>query len=299
MTQGILVSMNMRHAVLLTVITALILSAVGLYFVQRQRAVVPTGGGASWNTVGGYVDSDVTPVEKTVQPPLPEVDTQTGPETLTIPKPKTVATTSAKVTPAKNDGAFDYNVLLARLHHEPATVPAAQAAKTYEDLTGAFTFVPSKQNVTQKIRTKEQESLFIYGNEIGRRIQGFAAVNPNMAQTVVNQATHRDNPSYGAAVRELGTRYAALGENILSIEDVPTSAVSQHKALGEAYVNLGKALAAVPEAADDQAFLAAVTTYNNKADAFTLSFVAMATMFSTLGVTFDESDSGSAFSFRH
>lgn len=289
--------MNMRQLVLLTMLAALILAAVGLYFVQRERAVVPAGGGVSFETVNGYVEQSVAPAETESKPALPDVSTDAGPATLTIPK--AAATTTVKTTVVKDDGAFDYNALLKRLQHDPETAPEAQASKTYEELIGAFTFVPNKQNIAPKVRTKEQEALFNYGNEIGRRIQGFAAVNPNMTQAVVNQATHRDNKGYGAAVRELGARYTALGDNILSVHDVPTSAISLHQALGESYINLGKALAAVPDASDDQAFLSAVTTYNNKADAFTLAFVGMATMFSTLDVTFDQSDGGSAFSFRH
>ncbi|MBP9757941.1 MAG: hypothetical protein KBD06_05040 [Candidatus Pacebacteria bacterium] len=288
--------MNTRHSVLLTVIAALVLVVAGLYFVQRQRAVSPTGGGASWETAGGYIEPTVTPIENEPEPFMPDVSTQTGPETLNIPKG--MASSTVVATTKENDESFDYNALLARLSHDSETAPAAQATKTYEQLLEAFTFTPNLSTPAPKVRTPQQEALFAYGNEIGRRVKGFAAVNPNMAQTVVNQATHRDNTAYGDAVRELGKRYKALGEGILAIEGVPTAAASQHKALGEGYLNLGTALSAVPDATDDQAFLSAITTYNNKADAFTISFVGMVTLFSSLEVEFDESDGGSAFSFR-
>jgi hypothetical protein len=287
--------MNLRHPVLLTLIAALILVLAGLYFVERQRAVAPTGSNSSWDTVSGYIEPTPNTETTVTEHELPDTAAEPAPEKLVIPKPSTGVT--AKIIEKPGDESFDYNALLARLAHDDAPTHP-QTAKTYEELIGAFTFVPSRQATAAPTRTAEQELLFAYGNEIGRRVQAFAAVNPNMSQTVVNQATHRDNKTYADAVIELGNRYKALGEGILSFHDVPVSAEAAHKALGDSYVNLGTALAAVPQASDDQAFIGAITSYNNKADAFTLAFVGMVNLFSTHDVTFDETDAGSAFSFR-
>lgn len=149
-----------------------------------------------------------------------------------------------------------------------------------------------------KAKTPEQEALFAYGNEIGIRLKGFAAVNVNMAQTLGDQINHRDDASKGNAVRELGNRYRALGEGVLALRNVPAVAENAHQKLGQSYVDLGAALARVPDATTDQAFVTAITTYNNKADAYTNAFVGLVTLFSTLNVNFEESDGGSVFSFR-
>ena len=173
--------MNLRHPVLLSLIATLILVAAGLYFVERQRAVSPTGGGASWATDRGFVENAVQSAPENVQPPLPDTTSESGPETLVIPHAK--ATTTAKTAIPKGDDTFDFNEMLARLEHKQDTAPAAQAHSTYEQLTNAFSFSLQRPAVlTPKTRSAEQEALYVYGNEIGRRVQGFAAVNPNMPQ---------------------------------------------------------------------------------------------------------------------
>lgn len=289
--------MNMRHPVLLALLATLVLVMAGIYLFERQRAVAPTGTGTSWDSVSGYVEAtEGAPVEE-YGAELPDISSRPqSPETLVIPTGASTAT--AKIIDTPGDDAFDYNALLARLAHEPESTGPQQPTKTYEQLLGAFTFVP-KQAPESKLRSPAQEALFAYGNEIGRRVQGFAAVNPNISQTVINQATNRDNRAYGDAVIELGNRYKALGQGILGYRDVPEVAQAVHIALGESYINLGTALSAVPAATEDQAFIAAITTYNNKADAFTLAFVNMVSLFSSQDVTFESTDPGAAFSFRH
>ncbi len=288
----------MKHPVFLTLSVAVIFVLVGLYFIERQRAVTPNGASASWETVGGYIEPTDSISEQPTQA-QPLVETDNNPETLVIPVATTSATKKPANAPAKDDGVFDYNAMLAQLQHETTSNASAQADKTFEKLMGAFSFAPAIAAPAQKVKTPEQQALYIYGNEIGSRIKGFAAVNPNMAQTLTNQINHRTEPSAGVPVRNLGTRYIALGESILAIQNVPPSVESAHHTLGESYLHLGEALSRIPDATEDQAFIAAITTYNNKADSYTRAFVGMVTLFSALNVTFEETDPGSVFSFRH
>ncbi len=283
----------------LTLVFAIILVLVGLYFVEKQRAVSPNGEGATWNTGGAYVEPTQTAPSDDSHPSLPDVTDDASPATLTIPTATATPPKKAPATTAQVDGTFDYNAMLAQLRHDTAQTPAQQANSTYEQLLDAFSFTPTLAVPASKARTAEQEAIFAYGNEVGLRLQGFAAVNPNMTATLTDQIKHRTDQALGDAVRDLGNRYKALGEGILAIKDVPPSMSAANQTLGQSYVNLGIALAAVPDATEDKAFIAAITAYNSKADAYTTAFIGMVTLFSAQNVTFESSDAGSAFSFRH
>lgn len=301
--------MNVRHPVVLALVAALVLLLVGLYFVERQQAVAPNGTAETWKTNAGYVAQTGESPQNTLPSPVSTAasnpNTDTGPDTLVIPKgPQLAATTSTKTSPTKSDDSFDFKALLAQLaqlKRDKGTAPAAQNNSTYEQLLNAFSSVPSAIVTATKppARSAQQQALFEYGNQIGAYIQGFTAVNINMGQTVTDQVTHRTDQAMGDAVRQLGDRYKALGESILAIHDVPPIAEHAHQALGQSYVNLGVALHGVPDATEDQAFLKAITTYNTQADAFSNAFVGMVTLFSSNSVTFNSADSGSVFTFHH
>ncbi len=288
--------MNFRHPLFLIILSAIILVLIGLYVVERQRAVAPNGSSASWETAGGYIETTQTPLTPTATPEQPIISEHSGPETLTIPK--TATPTPGRVT-APKDGSFDYNAMLAQMRGSIKTDSMAQQAEsTYEELMKAFSFNPSVATPAPKTKTPEQLAIFAYGNTLGTRIKAFAAININMAQTLTDQMKDRTSVSKGNAVRDLGLRYRTLGETVLSTTDVPPSFQEAHKTLGEAYVNLGTALSQVPDAQEDQALIAAITAYNNKADAYTNAFVAMVTLFTAHEVSFEDTDGGSVFSFR-
>ncbi len=295
MKEGILSVMNLKHPVVLMLVAAIVLVLIGLFIVERQRAVAPTGSSASWQGSGAYLET--TPSNEPIAMPTTEPTTSqpTGPETLVIPKG---TSTPTKVV-TKTDGSFDYNAMLAQMRGSAAKSGSqGQAQSTYDELMSAFSFAPTFSTPVPKTKTPEELALISYGNAVGTKLQAFAAVNVNMTQTLTNQVNDRTNISKGNAVRDLGLRYRTLGENVLAMTDIPSSFQNAHKTLGESYVQLGTALSKVPDATDDQGFIAAITAYNTKADAYTNAFVAMVTLFSSQGITFEETDAGSVFSFR-
>lgn len=292
--------MNLRQPVVLTLIAAIMLVLAGLYFIERQRAVSPSGTGATWNGGSGYVISEDSFTSADTSASPPDISNNTGPDTLVIP-PGTSPAAAPVAKSATPDGAFDFNAMLAQMRREGAIYSASkEASSTFNALLDTFSFGPAitVAEEPKKQRSAKEEAIFEYGNRVGRYLQGFAAVNPNMGQTLNDQIKHRDNKAFGDAVRDLGARYKALGESVLAIHDVPPEMEQAHTTLGESYVHLGSALSAVPDATEDQAFLAAITAYNDKADAYTRSFVGMVALFSALNITFEQSDPGSAFSFR-
>ena len=104
--------MNFRHPVFLTLLAAIILVLIGLYIVERQRAIDPSGTSASWETENGYLSQpETTPVTNDSEPLTP-VTQNNGPETLTIP---TATTSSAQKPTVRTEGTFDYNAMLAQM----------------------------------------------------------------------------------------------------------------------------------------------------------------------------------------
>ncbi len=276
-------------------LAAIVLVLIGLYFVERQRAVPPSGSSVSWQFESGYIETPDSAAQSIENDPAPVTPDISGQATLTIPSAST--TTQQKTT--ATDGTFDYNAMLAQMRGVAIEAsPKQQANSSFEALIDAFEFTPTITAPAPRVLSPEQQAIFAYGNVIGTRLRGFAAVNVNMAQTLSDQMNDRQSRSKGNAVRDLGLRYKSLGEGILAIGDVPSSFDSAHKKLGESYIQLGEALSAVPDATGDQALVTAITLYNGKADAYTNAFVSMVTLFSAHEVTFEESDAGSVFSFR-
>lgn len=292
--------MNYRYPVLFALSAAVILVLIGIYLVEQKSSVSPTGDGGSFGAInGGYVAPTAAAPSSDTGTSLPNPSTNTGPDTLTIPAATATPARTNPVAGKKDDGTFDFNAMLAALKHDSPQGVSVQSNSTYEQLSQAFSFAPKLEVPAPKPKTPAQQAIFAYGNTIGARIQGFAAVNMNMSQIITDQVKHRTDPTYGNPVRDLGQRYKTLGEGILGIKDIPPEVENAHQALGESYVNLGVALSKIPDATDDQAFLAAITAYNYKADAFTNAYAGMAALFTALNVTFESTDPGSAFSFRH
>jgi hypothetical protein len=119
-----------------------------------------------------------------------------------------------------------------------------------------------------------------------------------MVGTLTAQVENRADAQKGSAVRALGASYIRLGEEIARVPSVPQGMQKAHETLVRAYADLGTALSKVPDATEDQAFIGAITAYNNAADAHIGALISLGTMFSLKNVTFGANDSGAMFNFR-
>ncbi len=208
-------------------------------------------------------------------------------------------------TSTANDGvsgAFDqptYDAFIAMLTNENA--PKASAAPSGTTQSSAYSFVPTGLVSTSSApqRSAPQRSLYEYGNNIGSIIQSFEQQHANSTQILTDQAQDRTNADKAAAVEQLGRGLSAVGNAILALDSVPAQAASDNEALGKSYQDIGSKLALVPQAQSDQAYLAAINTYDDAVNAFVTKYVALAQLFVSEGVTFSPDDPGSVFTFTN
>lgn len=191
---------------------------------------------------------------------------------------------------------YDIGDLISLLSIKGSTASNGQATTP----SGSYTFIPTGLISTStfgKVRTTRQQSLYEYGNSIGAEIQSYESAHRDTTQILKNQVEDRTNAQKNEAVRDIGASLVVLGEKIAGIEVVPTDVAGMHRAIAASYKEMGSLLANIPSAERDEAYVKAITEYNASADTFSANFVALATLFSVSGVTFDSSDSGNVFTF--
>jgi hypothetical protein len=148
--------MNLRQPVVLTLIAAVILVLVGLYFVERQRMVSPSNEATTWGSAAGYIEPSASPSQTvTEEIPLPNAISDNNPETLVIPH--ATATPRATKTPS-TEGTFDFNAMLAQMKREGAAYQGTQASGTFTSFFDSLSIAPTLSAPTDgaPARTPEQ-----------------------------------------------------------------------------------------------------------------------------------------------
>jgi hypothetical protein len=202
---------------------------------------------------------------------------------------------ATSATVEEEDFGADLTKLLALLAQPPAT----------STLTGetpaAFAYIPQgliSISSGIKVRTASQEALFTYGNEAGGRIQSFESMHGNMPQILKDQAEDRDNAEKKARVKQLGFDIAALGRELLDMQDVPQAVKTAHENYATSYRIVGTNLTKVADTSGDEAFLAAIETYNTSVEAHSQRFGVLVSVFNANDVAFSPSNPGSTFMFN-
>lgn len=214
------------------------------------------------------------------------------PYTYIPPSPPTNPTSS---TEGDN---FDFDAFVAML----AASGGQKTTKTSGDTsaTTAYSFIPRglmSTSTSEHPRTEMQQTLYNYGNEIGSFIQSFEQQHPGVAQTLKNQVEDRGNAEKAAAVVQIADALKNVGENLNTMDNVPSQMASVHARLAKSYIAIGTNLAKVPATGNDSDFLKAIEAYNTVADTFVKNYVAMAELFGAYGVIFTLTDAGSVFTF--
>lgn len=193
----------------------------------------------------------------------------------------------------QNELANDLTKLLTQLT-KPTTMDEA------EDFTpSSYSFIPAGLISTGATRTRspDAQAYYEYGNSIGGALQAFADAHPNMPQTLKDQAEDRADGLKVAALKRLAEDFTNLGNELAVTDNVPASALSAHQALAAAYTDVGAKLRVIPDATNDEEFLAAVNTYNSSAEMLSRRLIGLADLFATRDAGFTSSDAGSIFIF--
>ncbi len=271
-----------------------LLVVAGTFFVITKASLAPAApdtmaGGAGTISNAPYAPNGAVQQQSNVGI-MQQV--QTGaPYTYTVPTPQQNVDTGDAV-----DAGFDFNAFVSMLS-APSTSGSPQ--KTTPAAGSAYTFLPGGLVSVEapKTRTVLQKHLYDYGNDVGSFIQSFEQENPNESRILTDQAQDRADAGKAAALQSLAQGLSALGDNLLTIDEVPSQMTAAHTALANSYKNIGEKLALVPDAQSTADFVAAVKTYDATADVFVKNYVAFANLFVAYGVTFSSGDPGSVFTF--
>lgn len=201
--------------------------------------------------------------------------------------------------PAQNDGGStenfgNLNELLSLLTTPPS------GGTTGVDASASFAVLPQglvSLSSPPKL-SAEQQVLYQYGNDVGNIIQSYDSMHTNSIQILKDQAEDRGNAQKAAAVKQLGYDMALLGRDLLDMGSIPPSMKSAHDAFATSYRIAGTNLSKIPDAADDKAFVDAITTYNASIEALSKRYIVLVQLFSSNNVTFSSSDPGSIFMFN-
>jgi len=284
-----LLERTQRHPYFAVALIALILLSIGLIVVMQRAAVAGVQSGTTWTSGAAFFGSN----RNTTDPRMNPLDLvrQQSPETNLPYVPLPVYESGGE-----DEFSGDLAELLALLSPK-ATVISTDPQGT----ENAYSFIPQGLiSITSavKTRTPTEAALHTYGNEAGTYVQSFESMHTNVAQLLKDQAEDRGNTEKTAAVSRLGQEYAQLGYELSKIEGVPEAIQSAHAAYATTYRILGTNLKKVADAREDEAYLAAIGTYNESADSLTKRFVTLVGVFSANNVTFSSSEPGSVFMFN-
>ena len=292
-----------KHPYISALCAAGVLLFFGVFIVEQQAATPSPSQPSSWSDTGAPLFNPISPAASAApatgtqnQQNITQQVQNAAPYTYIPPADVTVASTDV----GTNSGdSFDFNAFMASLSQTSAPAKPAPAS-TNSSLNSAYSFIPSglvSTTTPQNKRTKEQQDLYDYGNELGSYVQSFEQQNPGEAQTLTNQIQDRTDASKIAAVEALGQALQNVGASMSRMDTVPAQMGAMHTALAQSYIEIGTKLALVPQAQRDSDFVAAIQAYDTAADNFMKNYVAVAQLFSAYGVTFASDDPGSVFTF--
>lgn len=299
------------HPYLGALMGAALLLGIGIYVVAGHATPAPTPSQPSaWqgNTLalqgGASYGTDATQPSPILQ------QVQSGaPYTYTLPNlpPASISTSTPDTgsgLPGTGTGAsFDYSAAIALLTQKNSNA-SGQSQQTGTDVS-AYSFIPggliSTSTVRGTARSKTQQSLYQYGNDLGSSIQNFEAEHPGMISMLKDALADRNNTSKASSVAQLGNAYISLGDEIAAMDTVPGTASAAHAALAASYRGIGNGLVAISKAeqASDAEFVASIKAYDAAADLLTKQFVATSLLFGSYGVQFATGDPGSIFTFTN
>jgi hypothetical protein len=273
----------------------LIIIGAGVYTVELRRPIADISSSESWASGDtGYIH----PLSEYSSPTHTDKSIGTSPEAIPVTIPNQIGFPVQTQPESRTEASDALQDLLRDIKRsgDSSSLQSKTARPSPEDnVSVSPPIVPSLLSDT---KTPEQQELFQYGNEIGKRIREFSHTHTNMLTIVADQAKDRENEQKNAALRRLGTEYAQLGTDIAGMGGVPDSMKSAHDRIAKTYQALGIALAAVPDAQEDTAFVSAITAYNNLVEQNITALVTAATLFGLKDVVFAETDPGALFSFR-
>ncbi|HET8581353.1 MAG TPA: hypothetical protein VFL98_02715 [Candidatus Paceibacterota bacterium] len=186
-----------------------------------------------------------------------------------------------------------------------ALSPAPSATGTAPlDLSSVYQYVPG----THSAGTSESAvaaalgggtgdgALRSYGNAAGAYVSAFESVSSSQ-QDALQAFFDTPSDATAAAVTADADAMDALAQELARMSDVPPAVQTVHENLAAAYRVAAGKLRAVGNARSDSDLSAAVTSYDESAQALGSAFVAMVSFFSSHDVVFADGEAGHVFTY--
>lgn len=175
-----------------------------------------------------------------------------------------------------------------------------QTPYTIEDLSGVLSLIPTGLMTVAKgvNRSPAQQSLYEYGNTVGEALEELD-IQYGSRQVSIMKDFYSDRLSQSKkdAVRSLAHALAETGTILSEEVEVPESVRTLHSKFAGGYRDLGARLLQIVDAEGDEELLSRINAYNTSAEQFAVSYAGLAQFFSTMGVTFTQSEPGRMFMF--
>ena len=277
---------------------------LGGILVATHATIPTTVGITAWSGNSAALEPATTPTTQVVgSQTMPSALATEQYGTQTLPYTSNTPVMDSQGTIETNSGnSYDFNALMAELSNPSLKSGTSASSSTGQSAVNAWSFIPSTLISIKDAssgRTDIQQAIYQYGNEVGSLVMGYDASHGNQTQILSDANNDRHNAAKQAGVERIGQDLETVGEGLAEITDTPTALQAANTALSNSYIDIGKKLVAVGQAEPlkDSELVAAIQSYDSAVTAFNNTYVMLANLFSSYGVTFSSGDPGSVFSF--
>lgn len=284
----------MRHKYVAAILAAGTIFLFGTFIVASRSGAVPAGTIDGLNINGVIQGTNPAAV-------IPNTPQPVRPTAVDVPYTKITTSetnTQTQREPAVNDG-FSWDSFITMLTHDS---PRNKTPGTNDAISDAYAFIPSglmSIEQPQKLATlsDSQKALYEWGTAAGSVILTYENLHPDQPATLTNFMQDRENKGKIAAMKKLGADLAEVGDSIDNLGLIPPQMSMAAPALADAYREIGRNLAAVPDAKSDNAIVDAILKYNASAEAFAQKYVNVVLIFQANGIKFTQDEPGGVFMF--
>ena len=282
------------HPYLSSIVFGLVVVIFGASVVMQRTAATPLQYQPStWSGAGGITASPVASPQS-----APQSGTLASNNTSVVPYRyvSPFGTNDGRVAPSAQDdaGLSELEGILTKNTTKDTSLTTANVSDAYQFIPTGMISLPDTSNHD----TPPQAELRQFGNDVGSVIQSFEQSNPDQVAVLKNFMEDQNNPDKINGMKRLGGQFKDIGSQISQIDPVPKQMKASLADLTSHYDEIGKLLAAIPDAKGNDALYDAIVTYDHAAERFVTSLVNFALVFPASGVVFSQDEAGSVFMFQ-
>jgi len=274
-----------------------ILIFIGTLVVLNRAGISPVGG-TSGLDINGVIQNTNS------ASPIPVAPPPVRPTAVNVPLTKLTGNSSPASTPPPSPPSetFDWSSFITALTHPSTQTSNASGNGQNTGISDAYSFIPSGLVSPQEPKSTftmsdSQKALYGWGQDAGSVIKGYEDSHPNQPAILTDYMQDRQSTSKIAAMKQLGADLQGVGDSIDGVGSAPPQMSTAGPALADAYREIGRNLAAIPDVQGDNATVQAILTYDKSAEAFAKKYVNVVLIFQANDVAYTQNEPGGVFMF--